>query len=367
MQPKNVQGKKRNMSSLPDQVIIYDQTYNTAVGANAFADLPELNAGEKLLDVEELWSWPPIRPANLADGQQDIQIFIDGKEYPSTMHLRSRWFNNMMIPRDDRYGPKPIKFGLVDPDPILNTTVKVTPAERISLRLNADAVGIVYTGTASRVMLIGRVYEDDSELQDAYGVMYQPGGPTSLTDRVTKKTTPTISKSNLISLNNSKSMSGAILQNKPSIYPMWTWSLNSGVINPAPEYEYSYRSPANVAQPFMDLRFDWTRITNKALIIKYLGAVIGAGRGNCWFLQDSKRRPGSDSLFNGWIVNSAYPNMLPPGVDIPHLYGPLDLMAIGPAILAHNSLTEFRVIADPGTTIAANNLEIQMRGTFIEW
>jgi len=40
---------------------------------------------------------------------------------------------------------------------------------------------------------------------------------------------------------------------------------------------------------------------------------------------------------------------------------------MSPGVLAYDNLTELRVVADPGTTIIANDLEMQMWGTHIEF
>lgn len=351
---------------LPDKVVIYDKEYATAIAANSHYDLASLDAGEKMFALEDLWVWPPYYEG-APDDLKEIQVLINGEAYPTTrLHIRALGGRNMAIPRDDRYVIKGVPLGRVSNDPLLDTSIKVLPAQRFNIRLIAGTTG-TQTGPKTRVMGVGRVFKNDAELRRAYGPTYQPMGPFALSDPVNRKTTPIIDKTVPISLANAIEFSGSSQQSTPKIFPWWTWAQNKNAIPATPEYEFSYREPANVSEPFMDLRWDWTRITNKALLIRHLAAILAAGRGKCWFLQDSIRRPGLDTMFSGWVVNADYPNLLPPGTDVAHKQGPLDLKELMPQILAFNNLTEFRVVADAGTTIAATKLEMQLRGTYIEW
>ena len=353
---------------LPDLVVLYDETYTGAIAANSYYDLPSLNAGERVFAIEQMWLWPPYvpgpppAPADL----KEAGILIDGIEYPSRLHIRAMGGRNMAIPRDDRYVINTVKFGEVSNDPIKDTSIKVLPAQRINVRLYAGAAGIA-AGPTTRVMQVGRVFGSDADLVEAYGPMYQPMGPFTISDPVSKKTSGMINKAVAVSIDTAKLFAGSTQQSLPKIYPWWTWAQNLNVIPAAPEYEWSYREPRNVSEPFMDLRFDWTRLTNRALIIRHIGALIAAGRGKLWIRQNSLRRPGHNLEFYGWVINANYPNLLPPGTDPVHMRGPLDLGAIGPKVLAFNNLTEFRSAADPGTTILATNLELHVRGTYIEW
>ena len=109
---------------------------------------------------------------------------------------------------------------------------------------------------------------------------------------------------------------------------------------------------------------------------KYIGAYIAAPvapdteeRCRVWFHQPPLRRPGHLNLFHGWVVDAGFPQMIPgggaPGIAGTGTFkGPYEL---DPKVLAFNNLTELRVVADPGTAIAAGALEVQMRGTYIEY
>lgn len=350
---------------LPDQVVIYDEAYTGAIAASSYYDLPVVNAGERVFAIEEMWIWPPYVTGVPAD-LKEAEILINGVSYPSLLHIRALGGRNMALPRDDRYVLDTVKFGEVSNDPLRDTSLKVLPAQRVNVRLWAGTTGIA-AGSITRVMLVGRVFASDGELIEAYGPLYQPMGPFTLSDPVNRKVTPLINKRVGVSIDNAKFFSGSIQQGLPKIFPWWTWATNLNAIAAAPEYEWSYREPKNVTEPYMDLRFDWTRLTNRALIIRHIGALIAAGGGRVWVRQNSLRRPGHNLEFYGWVVSANYPNLLPPGTDIAHMKGPLDLQALGPKILAFNNLTEFRTAADPGTTITAGDLELQVRGTQIEW
>lgn len=351
---------------LPDKVIIYDKSYATAISANSYYDLATKDAAEKMFAMEEIWVWPPYYEGG-PDDLKEIRLFIDGVEYPTTrMHIRAMGARNMAIPRDDRYPIKTVPLGQVSNDPMLDTSIKILPTQKFNIRLEAGSIG-THAGTRTRVMCIGRVFKNDAELRRAYGPTYQPMGPFSLSDPVNRQTTPIIDKSVPVSLANAIEFSGSNQQSTPKIFPFWTWAQNFIDIPATPEYEFSYRDPKHVTESFMSLRWDWTRIKNKALLIRYLGAILDEGRGKCWFRQDSYRRPGLDTEFYGWVVDHQYPNMLPPGTDINQFHGPVDLKQLMPQILAFNNLTEFRVVADSGTTIDEKDLEMQLRGTYIEW
>lgn len=362
-----------------DQVVIYDQTYDPAViGAiapNTTVDLATLNVAQYGIIIEKMYLFPPYTIAALPADLEHVQILVDGQPYPSTparLYVRGMADRNMAVPFDTRYSVKTVPFGEISTDAVKDTTIKLSPAQTVAVRLTAGGTtGIVVTDTPIRVMLVGRIAADDAELRDIYGgaSIYDPIS-RRLADAVNGKETPDISKFTQITIDNLKHFSGSALQGKPIINPFWTYSRNLGVIPAIPEYPYSFANPANVPQAYMDLRFDWTRTADRALIIRQMGARITAGRGRVWWDQPALRRPGHLNLFFGWVVNAAGPNMLPTGGDIgltPMFQGPLDLENVQPKILAFNNLTELRVTADVGTTILATNLEIQMRGTHIQW
>jgi len=187
-------------------------------------------------------------------------------------------------------------------------------------------------------------------------------GAFTLTDPVNRKTTRPIIKAMPITLDNVPKMAAGTMQTVPKIFPWWRYSINAADIPADKEYPFSYPL-GNVAEEYMNLIFDWTRVTNKALLIRYLGCLITAGRGKVWIKQDTLKRPSED----GYVINAAYPNMLPAGTSVAHKQGPIDLKEIAPQILAFNILTEFRALADPGTTIPADAVQLQVRGTWIEW
>ncbi len=358
-----------------DKVIIYDDTFTPAIGnvipANTLTDLATIDAGEHGFILEEMHLYSPYNLAGNPAGLERVQVLIDGEPFPSSpsrMHIRAMAERSMANPYDQRFARGPFPFGKISLDPLEDTTIKITPAQRVAVRLHADATGILATDSAIRVMLMGRVADTDAQLQDIYGgTMYQPGGPVSLKDRVSGKISPVISKSFPITIDNMKKMSGATGQDGPKINPFWTWGVNSAVINPAPEYEFTYRNPAHVARPWEEFSFDWTRISDRALILKDIAAYLAAGRGRVWWDQSPLRRPGHLNLFHGWVINAGFPQMIPgggaPGVT-PMFQGPFEM---NPKILAFNNMTELRIVADPGTTIAAGDLEMQMRGTHIEY
>lgn len=343
-----------------------------AIAANTQQFLAAVNVAEHLFIIEEMYVWPPITLGGLPADLDDIEVLIDGQPFPPTpgrMHIRPMANRSMVNPYDQRFAKGPFPFGKISLDPLEDTTLKATPAQLLSVRIAAGAVGIAATDSAIRVMMRGRIADTDSQLQDIYGgAMYQPGGPVSLGDPVTGKITPPISKSFPLSIDNAKLMSGATGQNSPKITPFWTWGVNSAVIPAVPEYEWTFPpGPAHVARAFEEMSFDWTRITNRALQIKDIAAYIAAGRGTVFWHQPPLRRPGHLNQFFGWVVDAGFPNLIPGG-GAPGLTGmfqgpyPLD-----PKVLAYNNLTQLRALADPGTTILAGNLEMQMRGTHIEY
>ena len=356
-----------------DKVQIYDDEWNPpvdgAIAANTLQDLAVLDAGEHAYIIEEAHIYSPLTIAGLPAGLDRIQLLIDGEPFPATpgrMHIRATANRCMAPPYDLRFARGPFPFGKISLDPLEDTTIKVAPAQRVGVRLWAGAAGILATDSAIRVQLLGRIADTDAQLQDIYGgAMYQPGGPVSLGDPVTGKISPVISKSMPISIDNVKKMSGATGQNAPKITPFWTFGTNLAAIPAVPEYEWTY--PTHVAQPWEELRFDWTRITSQALQIKSIGAYLAAGAGRVFLHQPPLRRPGHLNLFFGWVINAGFPMMIPGGgapALTPMFQGPYDL---DPKVLAFNNLTELRVVADPGTVIGAGNLEIQVKGTNIEY
>lgn len=360
-----------------DKVNIFDDGWNPpvdgAIAANTSQDLATLDAGEHAFILEELHIYPPYNVAGLPAGLDRVQILIDGEPYPATpgrMHIRAMAERCMAPPYDPRYALGPFPFGKISLDPLEDTTIKVAPAQRLTVRLWADATGILATDSRIRTIIRGRIADEDAELQDIYGgSMYQPGGPVRIGDPVTGKISPTISKSMPITIDNVKKMSGGTSQNAPDISPFWTFGVNTAVIPATPEYEWTYVNPAHVATPREELSFDWTRIATRALWIKDIAAYLAAGRGTVFWHQPPLRRPGHKNMFFGWVINAGFPLQIPgggaPGLIAPGFFqGPYEL---DPKILAYNNLTELRVVADAGTTIAAGDLEMQMRGTFIEF
>lgn len=364
--------------SLRDYLTIYDDNWNPpvdgAIAANTWQELNVLDAAQYVFLLERMYIWPPYDIFGAPADLKDIQVLIDGGEYPSTpgrLHIRGRADRNMATPYDQRYAVKNIGFGEISVDPVKDTVIKVTPAQKVSVRIQAGAAGIAATDSQIRIILAGRIAETDADLQAIYGGAQTYGvGSRQLADPISGKVTPPISKSFPITIDNAKYFSGATGQTAPKIFPFWTWSRNSVAIPDTPEYEFSYRQPAHVAESFNDLRFDWTRTIDQALVIRHLGAIINLGGGRVWLDQPPYRRPGHKNLYYGYIVDSAFPNLLPAGGDVgltPMFEGPLDLEYVKPKILCHNNLTELRAVANAGTTIAINDLEVQVRGTHIQF
>lgn len=351
---------------LPDKVVIYDRTNTAAISAGNTSDLSSLDAAEKLLAIEEAWIWPPYY-AGAPDDLDEILLLIDGEPFPFTkLHIRCKGERNMARPRDARWPLGPIPFGKVSNNPLEDTCIKVLPAQKLAVRMVAGGSTGVRVNTTTRIMLVGRIFRDDVDLRRAYGAMYQPMGPFSLTDIIGEKTTPEIDKQISVSINNAKYFAGSPQQTKPRINPWWNWAQNYATIPATPEYAFSFE-PRHVDKAYQELIWNWTRLTDKALLFRHIAAIIDSGRGKVWFFQDPRRRPGVDLTYYGWVVDADYPNLLPPGTDPVHFQGPIDLAEITPQILAHNNLVEVRAAADAGTTITANQLELQLRGTYIEW
>lgn len=366
------------VSPLRDKVILYNNFYDPAVtgaiaAGNTF-DLATLDAEEHVFIIEEAHVYSPYNLAGNPADLDSVRILIDGEPFPaspSRLYIRAQAERCMAVPYDSRFNVKTIKFGDISTDPLEDTTLKITPAQRLSVRLEAGTVtGVLATDTVTRVMLLGRVADSDEQLRDVYGgaTMYGPGAPVQLGDKITGKVTPPISKSFPLTIDNVKRMSGATAQNAPKITPFWTWGQNSGVIPATPEYEWTFRNPANVARAFEEMSFDWTRLTtDRAMVLKYWAAYIAAGAGSVWWHQTNARRPGHGTLFNGRVIDAGFPQMLPGGgaPAATGMYtGPTKMT---PGVLAYDNLTELRVVADAGTTILANNLEMQMWGTHIEF
>lgn len=360
-----------------DKLVLYDQIYDPAVtgaiAVNASFDMATVDVGPYVFVIEEMWIWSPYTVGGLPADLAEVQLLIDGEPFPtspSRMHIRCMAERSMVNPYDPRFARGPFPFGNISLDPLEDTTIKITPAQKLALRLVAGpTAGVLATDSTIRVMLIGRIAETDLDLQAIYGgSMYQPGGGVQLGDPITGKVTPMIRKSFAITINNAKLMSGATGQSAPKITPWWTWGVNNAVIPSTPEYEWTYTNPPlHVLRSFMELSFDWTRITNRAIHIKDIGAYIAAGRGMVWFHQPPYRRPGHKNLYYGWVVNAGFPLMIPGGGALaltPMFQGP---HKICPNLLAFNNLTQLRVTADAGTTIVAGDLEIQVRGTHIEY
>lgn len=354
-----------------DKLILYDQTRNAAIAANTTVDLATVDVGAHLFIIEEMLLWSPTTVAALPADLAKVQILIDGEPFPaspSRMHIRAMAERSMVNPYDQRFARGPFPFGKISLDPLEDTTIKITPAQKLAVRLTAGAVGYALADSPIRVMLRGRIADDDAQLQNIYGgAMYQPGGVSYLGDPVTKKISPAISKSFPLTISNATLMSGATGQNSPKITPFWTYGVNTVAIPATPEYEWTYVNPAHVANAFEEMSFDWTRITKRALQIKDIAAYLAAGRGRVFWHQPPLRRPGHLNLFHGWVIDAGFPNLIPGG-GAPGLtgmfQGPYEL---DPKILAYNNLTQLRVVADAGTTIAIGQLEMQMRGTHIEY
>ncbi|MBU1173633.1 MAG: hypothetical protein KKD44_29030, partial [Proteobacteria bacterium] len=189
----------------------------------------------------------------------------------------------------------------------------------------------------------------------------------TLKDRVSGKVAPPISKSFPLTIDNASRMSGATGQDSPKITPFWTYGVNTVAIPATPEYEWTRSNPVHLADEFEEMSFDWTKVSNRALVIKDVAAYIAAGRGRVWWHQPPLRRPGHLNMFHGWVIDAGFPNLIPGG-GAPGLTG----MFKGPyemdtKVLAYNNLTQLRAVADAGTTIAIGDLEMQMRGTHIEY
>ncbi len=363
---------------LRDKVIIYDDVYDPAVdgaiAAGNTVDLNTLDAEEHVLIVEEAHIYSPYNLGGLPAALDSVRILIDGEPFPSSpsrLYIRAMAERCMAVPYDQRFAVTTMKFGDISTDPLEDTTIKVTPAQRLSVRLEASqAVGVLATDTVTRVMLLGRIADSDQQLREVYGgaSMYGPGGAVSLSDRITNKVTPPIEKNFPLTIDNVKRMSGATAQDSPKITPFWTWGQNSAVIPAAPEYEWTFRQPAHVARNQEEMSFDWTRLTSdRGMILKYWAAYIALGSGRVWWHQTNARRPGHGSLFFGKVIDAGFPMMLPGGgaPAATGMYtGPTKMT---PGVLAYDNLTELRVTADPGTTIVANDLEMQMWGTHIEF
>ncbi|GAI50298.1 unnamed protein product, partial [marine sediment metagenome] len=110
-------------------------------------------------------------------------------------------------------------------------------------------------------------------------------------------------------------------------------------------------------------------ITARALQLKDIAAYLAAGSGRVFWHQPPLRRPGHLNLFFGWPITAPAPILIPGGggpamTGTGMFKGPYEL---DPKVLAYNNLTQLRVVADPGTVIAAGNLEMQIRGTHIEY
>lgn len=361
-----------------DKIILYDQIYDPAVtGAiapGATFDLPTVNAAAHLFIIEEMLIWSPYTIAGLPADLERCQSLIDGQPFPATpgrMEIRAMADRCMAPPYDQRFWVRPEPFGKISLDPLEDTTVKVTPAQTLAVRLCAGLVaGVLATDSRIRVMLRGRIADTDAQLKEIYGGdLYQPGLPMGerLMDPVTGKVSPAIRKSFPLTIDNASKMSGATGQDTPKITPFWTFGVNSAVIPATPEYEWTFVNPPHVARAFEEMSFDWTRIEKRALVIKSLGAFIAAGRGRVWLDQPPLRRPGHMNLFHGWVVDAGFPNLLPGGGAIAGLPMYKEPYELDPRVLAFNNLTQLRVTADPGTTILAGNLEMQMKGTHIEF
>jgi len=363
-----------------DRVVIYDQRYVPAVtgpiAPNTRAVLAPLNAGEHGFIVEAIYVWPSFNLAGAPADVAYVRALIDGQAWPPApgrCYIRARANRQMAVPLDERYAVKTVPLGRISPDPLTDTTLKVTPAQVLSFEIQAGpTVGVLATDSVIRVMAVGRIADNDTELQNIYGSsIYDPYGPVTIGDPITGKVTPGISKRLSLTLDNLKFLSGATGQNSPKIFPFWTYGLNNAIIPDVPEFEWTYTQPAlHVLNEFEELSFDWTRTTTRALQIRYMGAYLAAGRGVVWWHQPPLRRPGHLNQFFGWVVDAGFPNLLPGGGGVaitPMYQGPVDLAEVGPQILAYNNLTQVRVNADAGTTIAAGDLEIQMRGVDIQF
>jgi len=353
-----------------DKLILYDQTRAAAIAANATFDMATVDVAEHLMIIEEMLLWSPTTILGVPADLIKVQILIDGEPFPgspSRMHIRAMAERSMVNPYDQRFPKGPFPFGKISLDPVEDTTIKITPAQKLSVRLFAGAVGYGLADSPIRVMLRGRIADTDAQLQDIYGgAMYQPGGPSRLGDPVTGKVTPPISKSFPLTIDNARLMSGATGQNSPKITPFWTYGVNTVAIPVAPEYEWTYSNPAHVANAFEEMSFDWTRIKNRALQIKDLAAYIAAGAGRVFLHQPPLRRPGHLNQFYGWVVDAGFPNLLPGGgaQGLTGMFkGPYEL---DPKVLCYNNLTQLRALGVPAA-IAIGDLEMQLRGTHIEY
>jgi len=345
---------------LTDQRIILDWESDASISANTSESSPEIDAGGSVLVIEEGWWWPPYEADGTPSDSDRLEILIDAESYPH-MFIRSKAEENMLLPRDERHTVRTIKFGKICPDPLEDTCLKLGPGQKIMVKHWAGAGG-VSAGAKRRLILVGREFKNDAELRAAYGPTYQPMGAFTLSDPVNRKTTRPIMKMMPITMDNASKMSAGTMQTPPKIFPFWTYSINAASIPSDKEYPFSYPL-ANVAKEYMNLAFDWTRVLNKALVIRRLGCLITSGRGKVWVKQDTLKRPSED----GYVINADYPNMLPAGTSVAHKQGPIDFKEIGPQILAYNILTERRALADPGTTIPANAVQLQVRGVWVEW
>ena len=370
-----------------DRLILYDVTHDPApavdgaIPANTLVDLAAVESGEHAFIIEEMHLYSPYNAAGAPAGLDRVQILIDGEPFPATpgrMHIRGMAERSMASPYDQRFARGPVPLGKISLDPLEDTTIKISPAQRVSVRLWADATGILVTDSRIRVMLLGRIADTDAELREIYGgAMYQPGGISRLGDPVTGKISPPITKTFPLTIDNVKRMSGATAQDAPRITPFWTFGVNRLAIPDVPEYPWSAPpGPFNVATARESMEFNWTRIKDRALQIHKIGAYMRAPiapdteeRARIWIDQPPLRRPGHKNLFFGWVVDAGFPQMLPgggapamPGAGM--FQGPYDL---DPKVLAYNNLTQVRVQADPGTAISAGALEIQIRGTYIAY
>ena len=365
------------VTPLRDKVIIYNDAYDPAVtgaiAAGNQVDLATLDAEEHVLILEEAHIYSPYDLGGLPADLDTVRILIDGEPFPaspSRLYIRAMAERCMAIPYDSRFNVTTIPFGKISVDPLEDTTIKVTPAQRLSVRLEAGTTaGVLATDSVTRVMLLGRIADSDEQLREVYGGQSMYGvGPVQLSDKITRKVTPVIDKSFPLTIDNVKRMTGATAQNAPKITPFMTWGQNSAVIPATPEYEWTFRNPAHVGRAFEEMSFDWTRLTtDRAMVLKYWAAYIALGAGNVWWHQTNARRPGHGSLFAGRVIDAGFPQMLPGGgaPAATGMYtGPTKM---SPGVLAYDNLTELRVVADPGTTIIANDLEMQMWGTHIEF
>ena len=247
-----------------DKLILYDQTRNAAIAANATFDMATVDVAEHVFIIEEMLLWSPTTILGAPADLIKVQILIDGQPFPGTvgrMHIRAMADRSMVNPYDQRFPQGPFPFGKISLDPFEDTTIKVTPAQKLSIRLFAGAVGYALADSPIRVMLRGRIADTDAQLQDIYGgAMYNPGGVINLVDRVSGKAAPPISKPFPLTIDNASLMSGATGQNNPKIMPFWTYGVNTAAILATTEYEWTYTAPAHVANAWEELSFNWTRV-----------------------------------------------------------------------------------------------------------